>query len=914
MSEHIRREETDSDMKRLREELARLQETEQDLRRREELYRTVFETAGTAIIVFDAATVILLANSNFQRLSGYSREELEGRMSWTVFIDEQDLERMKAYHAQRRIDPASVPSEYEFRFITRTGEKRDMLLNVALIPGTDQSVASCMDITARTRTEEALRRSEENYRNIIDTIQEAYYEVDLKGNFTFFNPMAWKALGYSEDQLRNMNFRDYMDEADAARVFDAYHRVFVTGEPISAMEFDAIRADGSRLSAEASVSLRTDASGTVLGFKGVVRDISGRKASEEALRRSEERYRLLAENSSDVIWTLSLDGIITYMSPTIKTLSGYNPEELVGRGPDIMLTPGSLAYIMNVLNSELAKSTEKQGQAGTFELKLLCRDGSEKDIEISTSWIKDEHGEPVGLQGSARDITLRKQAEEALRRSEERFRDLAELLPETVYEAGLDGTITFVNKSGLERFGYTEQDIGRGLNVQDVISPRELPRLRENLAKVFRGEKTGLSEYLFVRKDSGTFPGFSHSSPIVRNGRVEGVRGFVVDVTEKKNLEARLLHAQRMESVGTLAGGIAHDFNNLLMGILGNVSLAMMDAEEGSLLQERLKNMESYVRHASDLTRQLLGFARGGKYEVKKTDIGAFIRRSTDMFARTRREVRVHTLADPGVWSAEIDRPQMEQVMLNLYMNAWQAMSGGGDLYVGAENVVLSQAEAAGFGLNEGRYIRISVRDTGRGMDAETKARIFDPFFTTRERGRGTGLGLASVYGIVNNHGGYVGVESEPGVGTEFILYLPASDGRVESTESGHAAPERAVTCVLLVDDEDMILDVGSEMLSALGYRVVKARGGNEALERYSADKDSVDLVILDMIMPDLGGREVFSRLREMDPGVKVILSSGYTLDAQAKEIMARGCNGFIQKPFRLQDISRKIQEVLARG
>ncbi|HPI91520.1 MAG TPA: PAS domain S-box protein [Deltaproteobacteria bacterium] len=780
MVDRVRAQEMEQELQQLRGELLQLQETTKHLERCEELYRAIFETSGTAIVVIDDDTTILIANSNFEHFSGYHREEVESKMSWTAFFAEEDLARMKTYHEQRRIDPASAPGQYECRFICRSGHKRDILLNIDVIPGTGQSVASCIDITARKEIEGSLRQNEQNYRNILESIQEAYYEVDLWGNFTFFNPMAWRGLGYSEEQLKNMNFHAYMDEADAKKVFDTYHQVFLTGEPVTAMEFNAIMVTGERLPVEASVSLRRDSSGNVVGFKGVVRDVRRRKESEKALRLSEER-----------------------------------------------------------------------------------------------------------------------------------FRDLAELLPETVYEADLDGRITFVNKNGMEHIGFTEEDVRRGLNLNEVLHARELPRLKENLEKMYRGEKTGLSEYTILRKDGSTFSGLAHSAPIMREGRAEGVRGFVVDITEKKKLEARLLHVQRMESIGTLAGGIAHDFNNLLMGILGNISLAVMEVDEGSVLQERLRNMEGYVKRASDLTRQLLGFAQGGKYEVKVTDLSEFIRRSSDMFARTRKEVRVHTLTDREVWPVEIDRAQMEQVMLNLYLNAWEAMPGGGDLYVGVENVELSRSDADACALPEGRYVKIMVRDTGKGMDEQTRARVFDPFFTTRERGRGTGLGLASVYGIMKNHGGYVSVQSEPGVGTEFSLYLPASSRQVERKARKREPLVTGSGCVLLVDDEEMILDVGEEMLSLLGYRVIRAHGGRVALERYAACRDEIDLVVLDMIMPDLGGKEVFEGLKEMDPQVRVLLSSGYTLDGQAKEILNKGCRGFIQKPYRLQDIARKIKEIL---
>ncbi|HPR51611.1 MAG TPA: PAS domain S-box protein [Deltaproteobacteria bacterium] len=886
-------------------------EAEDRLRQSEELYRTIFETAGTAVIIIEDDTTIHLANSNFQRLSGYSREELEDQMSWTEFIDPRDLERMKAYHRQRRLNQSSAPLEYEFHFVNKAGETRNILLNIDMIPGSRRSVASCMDITERIRAEVALRQSEQNYRNIIETIQEAYYEVDLSGNFTFFNSSVYKNLGYSDEELSGVNFRDYMDEADAAKVFEAYHQVYLTDEPVTALEFGARTKDGFVIPVEASISLRRDDSGKILGFKGVVRDITRRKEAEKAMRESEERYRLLAENSSDVICTLTLDGTFTYVSPAIKTFSGYSPEELIGRPFKEFLVPESYDHVWNILACELAKPSETRRSSGRFELKHYTKDMRAKDIEVTSSWVLGENGEPAGIQLSTRDITERKQSEEALRRSEERFRDLAEMLPETVYEADMNGRVTFVNKKGMEQFCINEDDLEEGITMHDVVSPSDYDKMHRNLALIFKGERTGLGEYTVIRKDQSTFPVLAHSTPIMKDGRAIGIRGFLVDITEKKNLESLLLQAQRMESIGTLAGGIAHDFNNLLMGILGNISLMTMSMDEKDTMYERLKNMEGYVKRGSDLTRQLLGFAQGGKYEAKVTDIGEFILNSTEMFSRTRKEIRVHTHVRSNISPVEVDQGQLEQVLLNLYLNAWQAMPGGGDLYVGAENTELTKKTAEIYGLALGSYVKVSVRDTGTGMDMSIKARIFDPFFTTKELGRGTGLGLASVYGIVKNHGGSIMVESEVGIGTEFVFFLPASSKPIEREVLAHDNINKGSGVLLLIDDEEMILNVGKDMMESLGYQVVSAQGGIAGLEEYKKRMEDVDLVILDMIMPDLGGRDVFVRLKEMNPGVRVILSSGYSMDGQAKEIMDHGCRGFIQKPFSLQNISRKIQEVL---
>ncbi|MBW1770221.1 MAG: response regulator, partial [Deltaproteobacteria bacterium] len=316
----------------------------------------------------------------------------------------------------------------------------------------------------------------------------------------------------------------------------------------------------------------------------------------------------------------------------------------------------------------------------------------------------------------------------------------------------------------------------------------------------------------------------------------------------------------------------------------------------------------------AELTKQLLGFARGGKYEVKATDLDELVRKSCEMFGRTKKEITMHAKHRKEVWPVEIDRGQIEQVLLNLYVNAWQAMPDGGDLYVETGNVMLDENYTKPFGVSPGNYVKLSVTDTGIGMDKATQQKIFDPFFTTKEMGRGTGLGLASTYGIVSNHGGIINVYSEKGKGTTFCIYLPASREEVTTREKKVAEDVlKGTERVLFVDDEDAIVDVGEEMLKNMGYEVLVARSGKEGVDVYTKHKEEIDLVILDMIMPDMGGGKAYDRMKEENPDVKVILSSGYSVDGQAAEILERGCDAFIQKPFNIKEMSVKIREILEK-
>jgi PAS domain S-box-containing protein len=382
-------------------------------------------------------------------------------------------------------------------------------------------------------------------------------------------------------------------------------------------------------------------------------------------------------------------------------------------------------------------------------------------------------------------------------------------------------------------------------------------------------------------------------------------------IKEKEQLQDQLLQAQKLKAIGTLAGGIAHDFNNLLMGIQGNVDMMALEVKPGHAYRGRLDTIRDCVLSGTGLTQQLLGFARLGKYEVKATDTNALVKKSADMFGRTRQEIRIVSNYQPDVWAVNVDRGQIEQVLLNLYINAWQAMPEGGTIHLETANEALDDQQVVAHRISPGNYVRISIRDTGVGMDRETMERVFDPFFTTKTMKRGTGLGLASAYGIVRNHGGAIDVASEIGRGSTFTIYLKALDEVIVTAAPQSEKPLIGHETILLVDDDPLIIDVGQAMLNALGYKVLTAGGGNSALSVYRAHHDRISLVILDMIMPDMGGGRTYDQLKAIKPDVQVLLASGYSINGQATDILQRGCNGFIQKPFDLQLLSEKVRDIL---
>jgi len=636
-------------------------------------------------------------------------------------------------------------------------------------------------------------------------------------------------------------------------------------------------------------------------------EIEGRMQVEKALQDSEKRYRKLADSLPQIVFETDEKGNLTFTNRNAFDLFGYTRSDFKeGLSAIQMLVPEdrniAINYMQKVLNGE---------SMGGIEYTAQRKDGSTFPVVIHSNPIIREN-KTMGMSGIIIDLTTLKQAELALQHSEERYRSLVE---NTIYGYFIfeipSGRFLFLNQRSCDLYGYPMQE-GLELSIWDVMSPEDHEDIRKLIKEQLEHKRLSSEHRIYnaVRKDGSTFRIEIYTSFITFKDKPV-IQGVLRDVTEQERLEHQLQQSQRMKAIGTLAGGIAHDFNNLLMGIQGYASLMLLDLDTSHPHHEKLKNIEQYVQNGSELTKQLLGFAMGGKYEVKPTDINELIKKNSRIFGRTRKEVRFHEKYQKNLWTVEVDQGQMEQIFLNLYINAWQAMPGGGELYLKTENVILDENYVKSHDVEPGRYIKISVTDTGTGMDEDTKQRIFDPFFTTKEMGRGTGLGLASAYGIIKNHGGFINVYSEQGQGTTFNIYFPVSEKGL-SGEKGFAEEVlRGTEMVLFVDDEDIIIDVGEQLLEKLGYSVLKAKNGRDALDIYKEKRDIIDIVVLDMIMPEMNGGDVYDRLKESNPEIKVILSSGYSVNGLAQDILDRGCNGFIQKPFNLKELSHKLREIL---
>ncbi|MGC4122595.1 MAG: response regulator [Myxococcales bacterium] len=508
-------------------------------------------------------------------------------------------------------------------------------------------------------------------------------------------------------------------------------------------------------------------------------------------------------------------------------------------------------------------------------------------------------------------------AQKAASESEARFRELADLFPELVFEADLDGRFTYLNRTAFSMFGYPEGPIPAGLTVFDTVHPDDRPTVRAIVSWMVASQQDrgGLHEYRGLRKDGSLFPMMVTTGAIRRDGKLVGVRGLVLDVTDKKAAEERLRQSLNLEAVGRLAAGVAHDFNNLLFGIRGRVAL-MQGKPDRADLPEHLSHVDEYVTSASNLTRQLLAFGRGGKYEPVPLNLTELVRKAAAMFARTQKRLTLDVHLEEKVWAITADAGQLEQVVLNLLLNAEQAIPATGTIDVAVRNLEVAEARAAVLEMKAGDAVCLEVRDTGVGIDPADLPRIFEPFFTTKGPGKGTGLGLASAYGIVRAHKGAIEVESKKGEGASFRILLPATSRETVAPPAPPAAkaPARGSELILVVDDEPLVLNVTRPLLERAGYSVLTAASGAEALSILEKERSRIGLVLLDMVMPGMSGAEAFRRLRGLRPDLRVLLVSGYADSEEARALLREPHVGFLAKPYRLEELSAKIRDVLGQG
>ncbi len=769
--------------------------SEETLRSSKEMLRLITKNMSDMIRVTDLQGTTLYASPSYLTGLGYKPDELIGEKSFTI-IHPDDFQPVIMKYIDG-LSKGNQPWTVEYRCLHARGHYVWVETVSDLMRDSHHKpiafIMSSRDITSRKQIEEQLLHRESYLSAIIENQPGLIWMKDAESRFLTVNQAFADSCGKVRgEELVGLTDFDIWPRDLAQKYRNDDIQVMKSGKPV--MLEEPIFDKGETRWFETFKAPVVDGKGVIIGSTGYARDITERKRAERESFENFEKFRVLADNSNDVIWTIDLEGKLTYISPSAQALAGYAPGEVLGNSIENYLHPDDLAFVLETIYSELQKPRDERLQRKLVEVRHIRKDGSFLDTEISASWLYDREGEVIGLQGSTRDITARKRMEE-----------------------------------------------------------------------------------------------------------------------ERANLERQLLHAQKMEAIGTLAGGIAHDINNMLTTIQGYVTLMQVDIRGYHPDSAKLDKISEQIRSGANLTSQLLGFARGGKYEIRTINPNDLLKQSSDVFGRTKKEVSLTLKLHPAVWTVEVDPVQIEQTLLNMFINSWQAMPEGGDIYLVSGNVVLNENDVAPHGVKPGKYVLISITDTGTGMDEQTRKRIFEPFFTTKSPGQGTGLGLASAYGIIKNHDGFIAVQSELGKGTTFKIYLPASEKKivVEDAPAASRLARGSGTTILLVDDEQDIIEVTRELLENKGFNVLAAGSGQEAIALYKEKKDAIDLIILDMIMPGLGGSRTYDQLFAIDPEVRILLASGYSIDGEAQRIMDKGCKGFIQKPFRISELVRKIREII---
>ncbi len=731
-------------------------------------------------------------------------------------------------------------------------------------------------------------------------------ELENIGRLRQFGVGPWEWIGLRPDgktgALDSENSRYLIHRVNLDHYPDWYVAYLVNRNSILKGAADPLIRKGSYVALVLCILIGWS---VVFLYRTASRDLVRRKAAENALKESERRYRIVFENTGTGTTLGESDMTISMANAEFERITGYSREEIEGR----------MKWTEFVAPEDHARMKEyhfrrREGDPDTptrFECSIIDRKGRVKNMFLTVGLIPDT----LTSVGSFLDITEYKRAVRALEKSETRYRQFFEGDFSGAYISRPDGTLVDCNPAFARIFGFSSPQEALENDLNTIYSD---PVARSDfLKKLKRDRKVTYYESRLRRRDGSAVQTLENAIGVFgADGELAEIWGYLMDVTEQRDLEHQLRQALKMEAVGTLAGGVAHDFNNLMMAVQGNISMMLHGLDSDHPHYPRLKSIEGFVQSGSKLTAQLLGYARKGRFELKPLDLNTLVRNTAETVARTRKDVSLVADLSDDLSPIEADRSQVEQILLNLYINAFDAMPDGGYLHVKTRNV--DHREVRGFQgdpKKAAHYVLLEVSDNGIGMEQDILERIFDPFFTTKEMGRGTGLGLASAFGIIQNHGGHIHVTSLPGGGSSFSVFFPASPKQQIRPENISGEMMSGSGAILLVDDEEMIGEIGAQMLEALGFEVQVAGGGREAIALYEADPNRFRMVILDLVMPGMSGEEVLKRLQTINPGVRVLLSSGYSLEAKAQHMLESGCRGFIQKPFSLKALSGKIEEIL---
>ncbi len=792
------------------------------------------------------------------------------------------------------------------------GEKRDWLasfLPLRLKRGEIRGVTIVMlDITSLKQTERNLAIQKAYLEQLVESAPEAIAFVDTKNIVLRINREFTRIFGYDAAESVGRNLDDLVvpeeKREEGKWLDDEAERGAITS-----IETVRRRKDGSRIEVSLLVSPVNVAENQVAVYC-IYRDITRRKRAEEEVRESEERYRRLVELSPDAVWVRRGENIIFINSAGVRLLGATSPEQVIGKAALDFLHPSH----REIAARRMAELQSPGRTVPFLEQKFVRLDGRIVDVEVAAASFKV--GRDTASQVIVHDLTERKRAERELLAAETRFRLLVEQLPAITYMAGFgaDGVWSYVSPQIEATLGFTPAEWMADPQLWfQRLHPDDVAKVI-GLEEKCRASGQPYSAEYRLQARNGTYRWFTDIATVVRDANgVESLQGVMTDVTETKLLEAQFRQSQKMEAVGQLAGGIAHDFNNLLMVIRGHTDLLLNSGVEQP--REAIKQIQKAADRAASLTRQLLAFSRMQVLQPEVLDLNQVVGDMASMIERLfGSNIELVFETEPELGRVRADAGQVEQVLLNLAVNARDAMPGGGRLTIRTENARFAPGDARPLPIiGDGDYAALIVKDTGDGMDTETQARIFEPFFTTKEKGRGTGLGLATVYGIVKQSGGFIIVDSAPGQGATFTIYLPrvAAAETVVTTPQPSASARHGAETILVVDDETGIRDLAAEYLAGCGYTVLTAAGGIEARDLLARFDGPVHVLLTDTVMPRMNGHELVQTIVALRPEIKVIYMSGY-LEFNASAHLQSGDGAlYIQKPFGLDALGKIVRAAL---
>ena len=877
----------------------------------EDRFRVFAGKIQAAVYMIDEHGKIIYANPFLSSLSGYSNDELlRMPISDLVHPDHREmaLERIRA-----RFQGELPPAQYDVKLLSKSGEIKWVELYAEKVELQEQKITlgTAIDITERKKIADDLRRSEAKFKAFAENVQVMVYTYDSKGNFTYNNKFCEVLTGYSRDELMGMNFTQLLhDDYKDLSVKRAASRRAAESPGVS-YDYVGVKKDGSCRWWELSgIPLVGDeAEITVLGS---AIDITDRVESERALKESEEKFRSLFERSSDSMLLLDQEGFFDCNQAAMKLLKAKNREELI-------IHPVRLSPARQPDGRSSQKKAEvmikRAYECGFHRFEWLHCDleGREFWADVSLTVVPFESREI--LYTVMRDISTFKELEQLLRDEREQLLVTLRSIGDAVITTDLEGRVVLMNRVAEQLTGWRHAEaLGRNIDeILDIVEGKTGEPARNPLAQAIRqGMILELDENTVLRSRHGQEFNIADSASPIRDEKSEIIGGVLVfrDITDRERMQEEVLKLRKLESVGRLAGGIAHDFNNLLTGIMGNIEVAALRlGPQSKKSHENLEKALKASRRAADLTQKLLTFAKGGEPIKETAAIGEIIKDSAE-FSLTGSKIALSLEIPEDLWAAEVDAGQISQVIQNLVINAVHAMPEGGTISICAENVEIIFEQTVSLPIKPGPYVKVLVRDQGGGIAEGLRDKIFDPFFTTKKEG--SGLGLSVIHSIVNKHEGYVGVQSEPGRFTEFTIFLPAlgvvmgeKEGMVPGVE-----PLVSGSCILIMDDEEVVREIITELLNAFGYEVVAVSDGRQVLEKYRQQEFA--LVIMDLTVPGgMGGCETIKLLKEFDPQVKAVVSTGYANDPVVAEYEKYGFCGFLNKPYIIEDLLQLLKNVL---